>query len=256
MRPFGVVIAAFALAACASAPEADRVPPPSLEKIAEDVWVHMSFKDIPPFGPVLSQGLVVKGADGLFLVDTGWDDRSTRALIRLAEKTAGAPVVAALATHAHDDKMGGMKALNTAGVRTLALDMTNADAPARGLTPATESLVTPLDPARIDADIAALVAAAAGLEVFYPGPAHARDNVVYHAASKTLFGGCLIRPRDAKNLGNRTDADVSYWATAVRAVAARFPEAETVVPSHGARGGRDLLHHTIDLAEAAKAAQE
>lgn len=90
------------------------------------------------------------------------------------------------------------------------------------------------------------------LEFFYPGPGHTRDNiVVYYAPAKVLFGGCLIRPGGSDNLGNTADGDVAGWADAVRRVAAQFPEAEIVIPSHGPPGGRELLDHTIALAEAA-----
>ena len=65
-----------------------------------------------------------------------------------------------------------------------------------------------------------------------------------------LFGGCLIRPGDATDMGNTADGDVDHWAQAVRNVAEAFPDAEIVIPSHGPKGGRDLLDHTIDLAEA------
>jgi len=36
-----------------------------------------------------------------------------------------------------------------------------------------------------------------------------------------------------------------------RLVAARYPDARVVIPSHGPAGGRELLDHTIALAEAA-----
>ena len=89
-------------------------------------------------------------------------------------------------------------------------------------------------------------------EVLYPGPGHTRDNiVVYYPDAKVLFGGCLIRPGGSDNLGNTADADVVHWAEAVRNVAAAFPDAEIVIPSHGPMGGRELLDHTIALAEAA-----
>lgn len=46
-------------------------------------------------------------------------------------------------------------------------------------------------------------------------------------------------------------AFVAHWPHAAEAVAARFPEAQIVVPSHGAPGGRALLTHTAALARAA-----
>lgn len=261
-----LIIAALLLAACASdrpspiaAPIAppSPTPPPSLEKIAEGVWSHKSYKDLPGLGPVLSRGLVIDTGAGVFLVDSAWDDAATETLLALIRSETGQTPQEAVFTHAHDDKMGGAKALADAGVKTFALDIANEDAPARGLHPASVAYASPFGEAthwsalerpggrRIDG---------ADVIVFYPGPGHTRDNlVVYFPKAKVLFGGCLVRPAGGKGLGNTADADVSAWAQSVRAVAARFPEATIVVPSHGDPGGRELLDHTIALAGAAHA---
>lgn len=236
------VLCLLLLTGCAShlksaAPEAS---PPTLEPVATNVWVHQSYAYVPPWGDVLSQGLVVKDGEHVYLVDSAWTDEDTALLLTQIEKVAGAPVSTAVVTHAHSDKMGGMSTLDARGVTTFALPETNEDAPARELLPAqrTVSEDERLGP----------------LEIFHPGPGHTRDNiVVYHSASKILFGGCLIRPAAATDLGNTADGDVRRWADSVRAVAARFPEATVVIPSHGAAGGRELLDHTIALAEAAEA---
>ncbi len=235
----------FVAAGCASRqapPAADRsseVPSPSLERVAENVWIHQSWARIEPWGLVLSQGLVVRSPEGVILVDTAWTDEETELLLGLIEREAGAPVATVVVTHAHDDKMGGMATVNRRVGRTFALALTNEDAPPRGLVPALGTVGN-------DAAIGAV-------EVFYPGPGHTRDNVVvYHPESKILFGGCLIRPGESNTLGNTADADVGRWAATVEAVAARFPEAERVIPSHGAAGGRELLAHTIALARAAQ----
>ena len=235
-------------------PEPENVlPEPSLEKIADGVWIHKSYHNIEPWGPVLSQGMVIQTSAGVTLVDTAWTNEDTDRLLALIEKEIGAAPNVAIVTHAHDDKMGGVEALIEAGVQTYASEMTNEDAPTRGLTPAETSIdmpassllpvIGPLDPRSPPAPTA---------EVFYPGAGHTRDNiVVYYAPARVLFGGCLIRPGGSNSLGNTADGDVANWANAVRNVAQQFPDAEIVIPSHGPMGGRELLDHTIALAEAA-----
>jgi glyoxylase-like metal-dependent hydrolase (beta-lactamase superfamily II) len=45
------------------------------------------------------------------------------------------------------------------------------------------------------------------LEVYFPGPAHAPDNlVIYFPDRKLLFGGCMIIGWD--RIGNNSDADL------------------------------------------------
>lgn len=248
---------ALALTACATdSPVNDAplsLPAPSLEKIADGVWIHKSYRNIDPWGPILSQGMVVDTGDGVMLVDTAWTDDETAELLDLIRSELGYGPDIAIITHAHDDKMGGMAALARAGIGGSAHPFTNEDAPARGLRP---TRFTILDHGDYDSLLGVSEDGTdreGPVKVFYPGPGHTRDNiVVYYAPAKILFGGCLIRPGDADNLGNTADGDVEHWADAVRAVAAKFPDAEIVIPSHGPMGGRGLLNHTIALAEAAR----
>ena len=210
-------------------------------QIAPTVWVHTTYKDLGDGVPFPSNGLLVQVSDELLLVDTAWSDAQTRKILEWAESTLGIPVTRAVVTHAHDDKMGGMEALDELEIETFASSQTNRAAAKRGLTPAQHEI-----------DLAPSLQLLEGVEAFYPGPGHTSDNiVVFVAQAKVLFAGCLVRPAEATTLGNTADADVDHWAEAVEQVAMRFPEAEVVVPSHGAWGDRSLLDHTIDLAEQA-----
>ncbi len=220
------------------------LPEPSLEQIAEGVWIHKSYEVIKPWGPILSQGLVIKTDDKLTMVDTAWTNADTEELLELIKIETNERPTSAIVTHAHQDKMGGMDALHKAGIKTRAHAFTNEDAPTRNLTPAKITVL----------ENSTLSSTDDGLTVFYPGAGHTRDNiVVYYAPAKVLFGGCLIRPGASNSLGNTADGDVANWADAIRKVAAQFPNAEIIIPSHGPMGGRELLDHTITLAEAAAA---
>jgi len=240
MRWLGMVLFAAALgcgATPASEPEvSSTLPPVAVEPLVPGVWLHTSYRDIPPWGPLPTHGLVVDVDGRRVLVDTAWTDAQTDEILRWSTP----PITAAVVTHAHQDKMGGVPALHAAGVETYAHPLSNVDAPTRGLTPAAHVL-------SFDGDAVSLFDGA--FEVFYPGPGHTRDNVVvYLPASRVLFGGCLIRPGDADGLGNTADADVGHWADAVRGVQRRYRDAQVVVPSHGDPGGTELLSHTVDLA--------
>lgn len=255
LRNFTALLAALCIASCASTPETqqaeNRLPEPSLEQIADNVWIHKSYHVVEPWGPILSQGMVIETDKGVILVDTAWTDEETESLLDLIKAQTGRLPSIAIATHAHSDKMGGMKALQDNGIGGRAHPFTNEDAPARGLRKTMFSI--------LEGKSREMLLGAEdeeGVTVFYPGPGHTRDNiVVYYAPAKVLFGGCLIRPGDSDNLGNTADGDVGHWAEAVRNVAEAFPDAQIVIPSHGPMGGRALLDHTIALAEKAAAKQ-
>ena len=244
------LLALAVAAACAGPPGDGRAASADdlrFTALAPGVWLHTAYKDVPPYGPVPTNGLIVASGPGeAVLVDTAWDDRQTARILAWSETSLGRRITASVHTHAHDDKMGGVGALRAAGVATYAHPLSNEAAPTRGLAPAEWSLTVTRD-----GEIAT-PGALGPLTVFYPGPAHTADNVVVRVAgTEVLFGGCLVRPGGSGSLGNTADADVARWGDAARAVAARFPDAGVIVPSHGAPGGRALLDHTAALAEAA-----
>lgn len=209
--------------------------------LGHGVWLHSADKHIAPWGPIVSHGLVVVRDGAALLVDTAWDDVQTASILEWAGRR-GHPITAAVLTHAHDDKMGGVGVLRDHGVATFAHPLSNQLAPTRGLMPAEHDLT-------FDADGFASSPALRGLTVLYPGPGHTVDNIVV-AVDHTpiLFGGCLIRPAESTTLGNTADANIHAWAHSTRKVADTFPRATVVIPSHGAPGDRGLLAHTEALA--------
>ncbi len=224
--------------ACALFQAPAPAPVIQLTRIADAVWVHTSSRTINGV-PTPSNGLVVKTRSaGLILVDTAWDDEQTRELLRAARRQIGSDVRLALITHAHDDRIGGIRALRAERIRVVSTSLTGKLAGAQGL-PAPE-------PARQNP--ATFTIDATTIEFYFPGPGHSPDNaVVWVPGARVLFGGCLVKAMDATTKGNIADADLRAWPESVRTVMRRYPMAAIVVPGHGRWGGRELLEHTIDV---------
>jgi metallo-beta-lactamase class B len=207
----------------------------TVRRVAPGVWVHITEGRVGT-GWYPANGLLVETTEGGLLVDTGWDAEQGEALLRWAE-SIGHPVRTAIVTHAHDDRTGGIAAMSRAGVRVIGLPRTAALATAEGRS-GVEGLPR-LETGPVEAD---------GVEVYYPGPGHAPDNVVVFVPSqRVLFGGCLIKADTATTVGNVADADVPGWPAAVARVRTRYPRAAIVVPGHGAIGGPAALTHTEGL---------
>ena len=223
-----------------------------IESIAPGVWTHTTWKVVPPWGNVDATGLIVATPAGVIIVDSGWNDADATAVIEWVVATLKRTVSAGIFTHAHDDKMGGVRVFRELGIPTFAHALSNRLAPSRGLTPAEFGFV--FDAAgdvvaeRLpDTELLSHVA------VFFPGAGHTADNIVVSTVDGAIvFGGCLIRSARFSGLGNTADGDVPNWSLAVDAVAHRFPAAAQVIPSHGPRGGPELLAHTRGLARAAR----
>ncbi|MGB3738610.1 MAG: subclass B1 metallo-beta-lactamase [Pontixanthobacter sp.] len=222
----------------------ERYGPIRMREIAPGIWQHTSFLDLPGFGAVPSNGMLVVDGDASVLVDTAWTVDQTRALAEWAEKRLGKPIRAAVITHAHNDKMGGMAALHERGIATYAHALSNQIAPEKGLLPARNSLAFAADGKLADGPIASLEP----MTIFYPGPGHAADNITVGVGDMIAFGGCLIKGADARSLGNLADADVARYAASVQRFAEAFPMATRIVMSHSDIGDRAAIARTRSLA--------
>lgn len=253
-----VAISCIALAACIPseirAPVAQqeagrevlRFGEVSFTELKPGVWQHTTYLDLIGFGPVPSNGLLVVDGDSSLLVDTAWTEYQTAQILRWAAEVLGKPVRVAVVTHAHQDKMGGITALNAAGIPSWANPMSNELAPQHDLLPASNALAFDASGWATGAGAAAL----APLKVYFPGGAHTHDNITVGLPDIGLaFGGCMIKGSDAPTLGNLADADTVAYAQSVRNFSAAFPHASLIVMSHSPPEGRKAIARSLELAE-------
>lgn len=213
-----------------------------LRLLRPGVWLHTSYYRFPDGTRFPSNGLVVRDGTGLLLVDTAWGEELTGVLLARIASEIGLPVRGAVLTHAHGDRLAGADLLRARGIPVLASPLTRRLALESGM---------PLPSDTLSGLAAAGSARALGaVELFYPGPGHAPDNLmVWMPGQRLLFGGCAVRPGTSNALGNVAHADLAGWPLALRRAAERYATAEVVVPGHGAPGGIGLLAHSIALFE-------
>ncbi|RKG81066.1 subclass B1 metallo-beta-lactamase [Corallococcus exercitus] len=205
----------------------------SVRRIAPGVWLHIT-KAGKDWGGTPANGLLVEDGDASILVDTGWTPEHSKVLLAWAKDTLHHPVRAALVTHFHIDRTGGIPTLDAQGIPVHAREDTARRAKAQG-NPVPQQLLTDAQ------DFGPL-------SVFFPGAGHTPDNlVVMHPASGILYGGCFIKDATAKTLGNMDDADVTAWPGSLKREREHFPNARIIVPGHEQPGGTELLDHTEAL---------
>ena len=208
-----------------------------LTQIAENAFVHTSFKQTNDFGYVPCNGLIVRNNGESVVFDTPTNDTTSLALIRWIQHTLGCKVNAIIPTHFHDDCLGGLKAFHEQGIPSYAYVQTIALAkehhyvvPQNSFS---DSLLLPMGDVNISAK--------------FFGEGHTRDNVVgFFPAEKILFGGCLIKELKAGK-GYLGDANVAQWSATVEKIKEQYPQLKIVVPGHGAFGSKKLLDYTISL---------
>ncbi|MEM9024143.1 MAG: subclass B1 metallo-beta-lactamase, partial [Bacteroidota bacterium] len=213
--------------------------------LTDGVYRHQSFKQFKVVR-YSSNGLVLDTDSGVVIIDTPWTEHQSAQLLVWIAENLKKPVIMAVVTHAHDDRMAGAEALMARGVAVYGLAETIVRAPEKGLAPPNHAL--PAD--------TVFQVGQHQFRTYFPGAGHAPDNlVVWLPSQKVLFGGCLVKSARATNLGNIADADLAAWPVAIRRLQNVFSEAETVVPGHGQPSGPEALANTLKLL-AAKDAQK
>jgi metallo-beta-lactamase class B len=208
-----------------------------LSKIDDSVWVHTTYKLFNTVN-LPSNGLIIQTSDGLVLIDTPWDDSLTVELLDFVKKQFNQDVVIAIITHAHVDRIGGIRTLHKKGIKVVSIALTCHKAEELGFEV----------PEPVFSTDTTFIFGNEQIEYFYPGAGHTVDNsVVWLAKRKILFGGCLVKAESSTNLGNVADADLKEWPRSIHKLMDKFPTAGVVVPGHGTSGGMELLQHTLDL---------
>ncbi|MCB0542316.1 MAG: subclass B1 metallo-beta-lactamase [Saprospiraceae bacterium] len=231
-KTFTSALCMFFLCALAAQKDGDLI----VTEISSGYWMHTSYKMLGD-APFPSNGMIAEVSGGVLIVDTGWGKKPTRKLLRWVRRHLHKPVKGLIVSHSHDDRSGGIALFAKKGI-----PLFMSERSARLLREQGEKLP----------DYTALPdeSTQLGAEVFYPGSGHTSDNiVVYFEEPRILFGGCFVKSRDAKGLGNIADADLKAWPLSLQAVQRRFPDAKIVVPGHQSAGGTDLLIHTLQLLE-------
>ncbi|SIS37614.1 metallo-beta-lactamase class B [Chryseobacterium shigense] len=209
----------------------------SVIQLSDDIYQHVSYLSTDSFGKVECNGMIVKDGNETVILDTPTNDKSTEELISWIKNTLHSKVNAVVATHFHDDCLGGLKEFDKNNIPSYANNKTielakkaGAHVPGHGFN-----------------DTITLNAGKHKILVKYFGEGHTKDNVVaYVPDEKAMFGGCLIKEIDATK-GYLGDANVHTWSQTVEKVKAQYPDAKIVMPGHGEVGGKELLDYTIRL---------
>ncbi|MDN3676527.1 subclass B1 metallo-beta-lactamase [Flavobacterium paronense] len=208
-----------------------------ITQIAENSFVHTSYKQTHDFGNVTCNGLIVSNSNEAIIFDTPTTDKPSYELIHWIKETLHCKINAIIPTHFHDDCLGGLKAFDDNAIpsygyyKTILLAKENHFA----------------FPKNSFKDSLTLKVGHEKVMVKFFGEGHTKDNVVgYFPSEKILFGGCLVKEVNA-NKGYLGDANLDEWSNTVAKVKKEYADVALVVPGHGAYGNQKLLDYTITL---------
>lgn len=214
--------------------------PISLQKIAEDVWVHTSNYTVPGRPPIPSNGLIVADGDELIVVDTAWGEKATESLLEKVKTEIGKPVTKLIITHHNLDKLAGVDVMEFAGVEVFTHPLTPIKSVQAG-HPVPNTSVAALKEARSRTKVGSV-------EIAYPGVAHSEENlIVYIPSQKILYGGYAVKGAEVTSIGNVAEANLKAWPASLNWVKATYPETQIVVPARGKGAGLNLINKTLAM---------
>jgi metallo-beta-lactamase class B len=230
-----------------------------VRSLGHDAWLatHEPFH--------ASNVLVVKMPDGaVVFCSSPFDTVGTRALVTWVQSMLRPSRMVAINTHFHMDGTGGNEAYRAMGVTTYGSDLTQKLLAEKGMNVKDgaaedfegtkrrrllDTRVMAADKTFPAADGLSIAFGGEMVNVIYPGPAHAPDNVlVFFPARGLLFGGCMIKA--SHSIGYIGHADLHRWEAAVDVARALHPE--MVIPGHGPAGGPELFDLTVDVVRSAR----
>ncbi len=209
-----------------------------VRQLAEGIWLHTTYYDIEGFENVPANGIIVIDSNEAIMVDLPWTNEQAGLLFDWVTKKQNAIIKKVVPTHWHIDCAGGLAEAHRRKAESFALDKT------------VELLKANNEPVPMNwfTDKLTLGCGKISVELAYFGPGHTVDNIVaWIPARKIMFGGDLVRTRNARNLGNVTEADIKNWPKTLKKVKETYPEAKIVIPGHGQFGEMDLIDNTINL---------
>ncbi len=208
-----------------------------IEKLTAHTFVHVSYLETEDFGKVACNGMIVVDEGEALVFDTPTSNETSTELINWIENQNGAQIKAVVATHFHEDCLGGLEVFHLRNIPSYALETT------RGLAAHKEVAVPQIGfQSHLELNV--------GKEkvlVGFQGEGHTVDNIIgYFTTEGVLFGGCLVKAIGAGK-GNLADANVHEWSNTVQSLKVKYPKIQTVIPGHGDTGGVGLLDYTITL---------
>lgn len=214
-----------------------QTPKLEITHLVDNFYIFTTYQDYK--GELFpANGMYLLTNEGTILFDTPWDTTQFQPLLDSIKSKHNQEVILCIATHAHNDRTAGFAYYQSLGIKTFATEQTDQICEKEGI-PRPEFILDPM---------ALFNVGNTTFEIYYGGPGHTSDNIViWFAAQKILYGGCLVKSTDANNLGYVGDANVEEWIQTIKNIQKRFGKPAFVIPGHQNWQDVNALKHTKKL---------
>lgn len=190
-----------------------------------------------------ANGMYLITNTGVIMFDTPWDTTQFQPLLDSIKVKHNKKVILCIATHFHEDRTGGLDYYRQQGIKTYTSKMTDKLCKERNKKSAEFTFENDT----------VFVAGQYSFQTFFPGQEHTADNIVlWFEKEKILYGGCLIKSIEDKDLGNLADANVESYAMTIKNVQRKCKKPKWIIPGHDDWTNTNSLEHTLIMAEQLK----
>ncbi|MDB5231642.1 MAG: Subclass metallo-beta-lactamase [Chitinophagaceae bacterium] len=190
-----------------------------------------------------SNGMYLLTNNGVVLFDTPWDTTQFQPLLDSIKLKHNKNVILCIATHWHSDRTEGLEYYKQKGIKTYTTSLTD-ELSKKNKKKRAEILMI---------DDTVFNIGQYSFQTYYPGEGHTADNIiVWFSKEKVLYGGCLIKGADAKNLGYLGDGNAQEYETTLKKVQKKCPDPKFIIISHSDWNNISSLTHSIKLARKLK----
>jgi metallo-beta-lactamase class B len=208
-----------------------------ITQITTDFYVYTTYK---MFGTKKqdANAMYVVTPEGVILFDSPWDTFPFQSLLDTIQARHHKNVVLAVATHSHEDRTSGLDFYKQHGIKTYT-------------TKQTDQISIEKEQPRAEFLIEKDTVFNLGnfkFETYYGGEGHTKDNIViWFEKQKILYGGCLVKSINAKDLEYVGEANIEEWPKTIKRVQAKFKNPKYIITGHHDWSSLNSLNHTLKL---------
>jgi metallo-beta-lactamase class B len=192
---------------------------------------------------VPANGMYLVTNNGVVMFDTPWDTTQFQPLLDSIKLKHDKSVIMAFATHWHSDKTAGLEYYRQQAIKTYTTTLTD-ELSKKNDKKRAEFLMTKDTVFNIGQY---------SFETYFPGQAHTEDNIViWFEREKILYGGCLIKGVDAKDLGFLGDGNVTEYASTLKRLQKKYPNPKHIIIAHSDWNNINSLKHSLMMAKELK----
>lgn len=193
--------------------------------------------------PIPAHGMYLVTKEGVIMFDTPWDTTQFQPLLDSILLKHKQKVTTVLATHWHSDRTEGLEYYTKQGVKTYTTALTD-ELSKKNNKKRANFLIYNDTTFKIDQY---------SFEVYYPGEGHTKDNIIiWFEQEKILYGGCLIKGAEARDLGFLGDANTKAYEATLKNVQQKCKKTKHIIVSHHDWRNNHSLQHSIKLAKKLK----